>query len=93
MAEKTRQEWCDLLEGSDLCFAPVLDYKEVPDHPHMKARQAFTDYNGLLQPSPAPKLSRTPGQIAGPPPMPGAHSRDILSDFGFSPEEINDLVK
>jgi len=67
-ATRTRDEWCALLEGSDACVSPVLDFDEVPQHPHMQARAVFTEESGLRQPRPAPRFSRTPGQIAGPPP-------------------------
>ncbi len=64
---KTQQQWCDLLEGSDACFAPVLDYSEAPDHPHMQARNAYVTVNGLTQPAPAPKFSRTKSEIVDKP--------------------------
>lgn len=57
---RTREEWCALLEGSDACFAPVLDYDEAPRHPHIAGRQGFIDINGVVQPAPAPRFSRTP---------------------------------
>lgn len=60
---KTQAEWCDLLEGSDVCFGPVLGMAEAADHPHMKARGAFITRAGVLQPAPAPRFSRTPGAI------------------------------
>jgi len=62
VATKTRDEWCQLLEGSDACFAPVLDYLEAAEHPHMKARDAYQNLNGVIQPAPAPKFSRTPSR-------------------------------
>jgi alpha-methylacyl-CoA racemase len=57
---KTRTEWCALLEGSDACFAPVLDWDEAPLHPHNQARQTFVTVDGVLQPAPAPRFSHTP---------------------------------
>lgn len=60
--QKTRAELCDLLEGSDACFAPVLDFNEAPQHPHMVARKAYRDVDGVTQPEPAPRFSRTPSK-------------------------------
>jgi alpha-methylacyl-CoA racemase len=62
---RTQAEWCGLLEGTDACFAPVLDLSEAPDHPHMQARGVFDRSQGFAQPAPAPRLSRTPGAIRG----------------------------
>lgn len=89
---KTRDAWQALLEGSDACFAPVLDYREARDHPHMTARNTFTDAFGVTQPGPAPRFSRTPGAIASEPAGPGEHSRAILAENGFSEAEIAALV-
>ncbi len=60
---KTRAEWCELLEGSDACFAPVLDLDEARDHPHMKARAAYVEHEGEWHTAPAPRFSRTPGAV------------------------------
>jgi len=57
---RTRAQWCELLEGSDACFAPVLSLAEAPDHPHLKARGTFVEVDGVVQPAPAPRFSRTP---------------------------------
>ncbi len=89
--EKTRQEWCDLMEGSDVCFAPVLDLEEAPAHPHNQARQTFVELDGVQQPNAAPRFSRTPGGIQGPPPVAGEHSEEALADWGLSAAEIQDL--
>lgn len=89
--EKTRQEWCDLMEGSDVCFAPVLDLEEAPAHPHNQARQTFVELDGVQQPNAAPRFSRTPGAIQGPPPVAGEHSEEALADWGLSGTEIQDL--
>lgn len=78
---KTRDEWCDLMEGSDACFAPVLTMAEAPKHPHNAERQTFVDYEGVTQPAPAPRFSRTPGEIQRPPASPGAHTSEILKDW------------
>jgi len=63
--EKTREEWCEIMEGTDVCFAPVLDYTEAPDHPHNRARGSFVELDGMVQPGPAPRFSRTPAEIRG----------------------------
>lgn len=68
---RTRDAWTELLEGTDCCFAPVLDRAEAPLHPHMRARGAFVSEFGVVQPAPAPRFSRTPGAIQGPPPSLG----------------------
>ena len=57
---RTRDEWCRLLEGTDACFAPVLDWDEAPEHPHNRARRTFVTVDGVVQPAPAPRFSRTP---------------------------------
>ncbi len=85
---KPRDEWQAVMEGTDICFAPVLSLSEAPNHPHNKAREAFVEMNGVVQPSPSPRFSRTPPQIASPPAYPGQHTREVLADWGFSPEEI-----
>jgi alpha-methylacyl-CoA racemase len=85
---KTRNEWCALLEGSDACFAPVLEPDEALLHPHNLQRETFTQVAGVTQPAPAPRFSRTSPQIAGPPPGPGEHTAQTLSDWGFTGDEI-----
>ena len=67
---KSRDEWTSLLEGRDVCFAPVLDMKEAPRHPHLKARGTFLEIEGVVQPAPAPRFSRTPLGIPTPPRKP-----------------------
>jgi alpha-methylacyl-CoA racemase len=88
---KTRQEWCDLLEGSDACFAPVLDAAEAPTYPHNKERGTFVDVAGVIQPGPAPRFSRTVPEVAGPPTAAGSHTDQVLADWGFSAREISEL--
>lgn len=87
---RTRDEWCALLEGTDACFAPVLDWDEAPQHPHNLAREAFVSIDGVLQPAPAPRFSRTP---AGVPTGPGGGitGEAALRDWGVSPETIASL--
>jgi alpha-methylacyl-CoA racemase len=89
---RTRDEWCEILEGSDACFAPVLGLEEVAAHPHNAARHAFVEVDGLAQPAPAPRFSETPGGIHRPPPKPGQHTNEILADWaGLSDEDISAL--
>jgi alpha-methylacyl-CoA racemase len=88
---RTRQEWCELLEGSDACFAPVLGAEEAPSHPHNKQRGTFVDVAGVLQPAPAPRFSRTVAEIAGPPTAPGTETDRVLADWGFEGSEISEL--
>jgi alpha-methylacyl-CoA racemase len=88
---KTRDEWCALLEGSDACFAPVLDLDEAPTHLHLAARGTFTEIAGVVQPAPAPRFSRTVAAITRPPSYPGQHTDLVLAMFGFSAEEIQKL--
>ncbi|MFH2130287.1 MAG: CaiB/BaiF CoA-transferase family protein [bacterium] len=88
---KTRDQWCDIMEGTDVCFAPVLSFAEVQDHPHNKARKSFIDVNGVLQPAPAPRFSRTQPEMRYPPPRKGEHNESALMDWGFQKEEIETL--
>jgi alpha-methylacyl-CoA racemase len=90
---KTRAEWCEQMEGSDICFAPVLSLAEAPEHPHMKARGTFVEVDGVVQPGPAPRFSRTPGAVQGPPAYPGQHTDEGLSAWGLSDDRIAELRK
>jgi alpha-methylacyl-CoA racemase len=85
---KTRDEWCKLMEGTDVCFAPVLDMNEAPLHPHNRARNAFVEISGVTQPAPAPRFSRTPAAVQGPPAQLGEHSEAILREWGFGEERL-----
>ncbi len=85
---KTREEWCEILEGTDACFAPVLSMTEASDHPHLRKRGTFVEVAGALQPGPAPRFSRTPCRISGPPPHPGQHTDEALADWGIPVDEI-----
>ena len=84
---KSRADWEEVLEGSDVCFSPVLEPWEAPEHPHAKARKAFATVEGVVQPAPSPRFDRTPGEIQGPPPVPGEHSDAILAECGYSDED------
>ncbi|MBK5218419.1 MAG: CoA transferase [Thermoleophilia bacterium] len=88
---KTRAEWTERLEGTDICFAPVLSFSEAPEHPHLKARETYVEAFGQVQPAPAPRFSRTPGEVATPPAVPGEHSREVLAGWGFDEAEIDAL--
>ena len=90
-AQKTRDEWAAAFEGSDACVAPVLALDEAPAHPHLVARATFTESHGIAQPAPAPRFSRTPGAIAGPPVLPGQHTDAVLREAGLTTAEIDAL--
>lgn len=79
---RTRDEWCDLLDGySDVCVAPVLTMLEAPRHPHLARRGTYVDLDGVLQPAPAPRFSRTPGEIRRAPPAPGEHTDEVIDEW------------
>ncbi len=87
---RSRAEWCELLEGSDACVAPILSMDEAPEHPHNRARGTFIELDGVIQPAPAPRFSRSvPAQPR--PPVVGASGDDVLADWGFTPEAISGL--
>ena len=88
---KSREEWENLMEGTDVCFAPVLTIDEAYDHPHNLERNTFIEVAGVKQPAPAPRFSRTPASITSPPPHPGEHTEEILLDSGFTISEISSL--
>ena len=79
---KTRAEWVRLLEGTDVCFAPVLPLSQAQAHPHNVARQTFVEVNGVNQPAPAPRFSRTPSKIQGPAPAQATGLNEVLSRWG-----------
>lgn len=87
-ALRPRDAWCALLEGTDACFAPVLDMDEAPRHPHNAARRTFMESAGVVQPAPAPRFSRTAPAMPAPPPTPGQHGAEILADWGWSAQAI-----
>lgn len=92
MRAKTSHEWCALMEGTDICFAPVLTMSQAAQHPHNVERKTFIDVAGVTQPAPAPRFSRTPNATPMPPAHPGQHSREILSDWGFGASAIESLL-
>jgi alpha-methylacyl-CoA racemase len=79
--QKTQAEWCDIMEGTDVCFAPVLPISEAYVHPHNVHRKTFVEQDGVRQPAPAPRFSRTVPEIAGPPSFPGEHTADVLAGW------------
>lgn len=89
---KTRDEWCAVMEGTDICFAPILDITEVPDHPHNVARNAYVERDGVTQPAPAPRFSRTPGEIGGQPPEVGRDSEAILQSLNLDDDRVSTLL-
>ena len=90
--QKTRAEWCALLEGSDACFAPVLDLDEAPQHPHNQARGTFVQVNGITQPAPAPRFSATPAGACQPVGEAGADTLALLALCGYTGAEIAALT-
>jgi alpha-methylacyl-CoA racemase len=85
---KTRDEWCNILEGTDVCFAPVLDLAEAPQHPHNVARATFVEVDGVTQPAPAPRFSRTQSKIQKGASPAGADTDAVLADWGFDAAQI-----
>ena len=88
---RTRDQWDALLQGTDACYAPVLDFDEAPRHPHNQARTAFIEIEGVKQPAPSPRFSRTGTGIPTAPPLAGADNDEALADWGFSGDEISEL--
>ncbi|MEP3330382.1 CaiB/BaiF CoA-transferase family protein [Sedimentitalea sp.] len=88
---RKRDEWVELAAGKETCIAPVLSLTEAPDNEHLRIRQTFVNHNGIVQPAPAPRFSRTPAQIKSPPAAPGQHTDEILAEWGFSETEITAL--
>ncbi|HSK41159.1 MAG TPA: CaiB/BaiF CoA-transferase family protein [Arenibaculum sp.] len=91
IATKTQAEWCELMDATDVCFAPVLTLDEAPRHAHNVARQTFVEVAGVMQPAPAPRFSATPGEIQSPPPAIGAHNDAALTEWGFTADEVEAL--
>jgi alpha-methylacyl-CoA racemase len=90
--ERTRAQWCALLEGTDACFAPVLTMADAPAHPHNRHRGAFVTEAGVTQPAPAPRFSETPAAVQCAPPQPGEHSAEVLAEWlELAPDEIAEL--
>ena len=89
---KTREEWCRIMENTDVCFAPVLDMNEAPEYPHNKKRGTFLEIDGIVQPAPAPRFGRTIPEVQGAPARNGEHTSQILKQHGYSEKDI-ELLK
>ncbi|MBL4781612.1 MAG: CoA transferase [Porticoccaceae bacterium] len=85
---KTRDEWCELMENTDICFAPVLSLAEAPDYAHNKERGSFVDVEGVMHPAPAPRFSATPSSIKSATPATGIHTDEVLADWGISADKL-----
>ena len=85
---RTRDEWCEIMDATDVCFAPVLTLAEAPQHPHNQHREVFTKLAGVVQPNPSPRCSRTEATIQSPPAHPGQHTDEVLRSVGFDPDDI-----
>jgi alpha-methylacyl-CoA racemase len=90
--QKTRDEWCQLMEHTDVCFAPVLKMREATTHPHNVHRSTFIDLGGHVQPAPAPRFSRTVPEVTQLPANPGQHTREVLTGWGFSEDAVDKLI-
>jgi len=88
--ERTQQEWAGVFDGTDACVAPILTWSEASKHPHIAARGTLLERDGVVQPAPAPRFSRTPAEIGNRPPAPGADTRDVLTDWGV--KDVDDLL-
>ena len=91
-ASRPRKHWTDLLEGTDVCFAPMLNPREAMAHPHMQARGIYRERAGLLQAEPAPRFSATPSAVQGPVPQRGEHSANVLRELGMNENTIRNLI-
>ena len=89
--QKTQAEWCELMEGTDVCFAPVLNFMDAPSHPANVARNSYIEVDGVTQPAPAPRFSRTPSEVRNGGSEAGADTRIVLAEMGFSEDEVDEL--
>jgi alpha-methylacyl-CoA racemase len=91
-ATRTQKEWSEIFEGTDACVAPIIPLTEAMEHPHMTAREVFVEHEGVRQPAPAPRFSRTPPELGLPPrAKAGADTRDALTAWGI--EDVEDLIE
>ena len=90
--QKTRDEWCEVMDGHDACFAPVLSFAEAHEHPHAQARSSFVEVEGVWQPAPAPRFSATPPAISASPAEVGSDTESALRDWGLSGDRVAALV-
>jgi alpha-methylacyl-CoA racemase len=90
--QKTQAEWVELFEGTDACVAGVIPVSEAPQHPHLRARGTFVEHEGLMQPRPAPRFSRTGTALSLPPaPVAGTHTREALTAWGI--DDVDGLIE
>lgn len=89
--QKSQAEWCAIMEGTDVCFAPVLSFVDAPAHPANVARKTYIEVGGVTQPAPAPRFSRTPSSVRHPGPNPGRDTDTVLAAMGFAEREISEL--
>lgn len=92
-ASKTRDEWCEIMEATDVCFAPVLTMSEAAAHPHNVERSTFIDVAGTVQPAPAPRFSRTVPVVERPPAHPGQHTAEVLTEWGLHADRVSALLE
>lgn len=90
-ATRTRADWCEVFSGTDACVAPVLSLTEAPLNAHNEARKTFIEVDGIVQPGPAPRFSRTESEVNGGPDRPAGSGRQLLTDWGFTDEELGEL--
>lgn len=88
---KTRDEWCEIFEGTDACVAPVLSIPESHEHPHNVARDGFVEIGGVTQPAPAPRFDRTAAEVPAPPPHAGQHTDEVLREAGIAGDRVASL--
>ncbi len=91
-AQRTLASWCEALEGTDVCFAPVMSFAEAAAHPQLATRGVLVQRDGTWQPAPSPRFSRTPGEVGARPPWPGADTEDLLTELGYDPGESAHLL-
>jgi alpha-methylacyl-CoA racemase len=89
--QRTQQEWTKVFEGTDACVAPILPWGEAARHPHIVGRGTIVEVDGVPQPAPAPRFSRTPGAVPGPAPQPGADTRAVLEEWGVA--DVDKLIE
>lgn len=88
---RTQAQWCEIMEGTDVCFAPVLNFMEAPNHPANVARKTYVEVDGMVQPAPAPRFSRTPSEVRHGGHDPGEDTDAVLSAMGFGAQELASL--
>jgi alpha-methylacyl-CoA racemase len=89
--QKTQAQWCEIMEGTDVCFAPILNFMDAPKHPASVARNSYIEIDGMVQPAPAPRFSRTPSEVKNGGSEPGQDTDSVLADMGFGEQELASL--